>query len=295
MVTAKEVTLTHKDLSFSALVCGSGTPVFFLHGFPDNLHTFDAQLPALAAAGFTAIAPSMRGYEPSSQPEDGDYSVEALAGDLIAWADELGATQFHLVGHDWGAAVSYIAGALEPERILSITTMAVPHAANFGRALRKAPSQALKSWYMNFFQLPGIAEYATQRDDWSLIRKLWRDWSPGYELSNSEWYELRDTFDAPGVLNGMLSYYRQNATLPTLLGWRESAITKLTKVAVPTLAITGSNDGCIDSRLFDHAFEADNFPRGVRIERLEGLGHFLHREAPTKINALLLEWLGQHD
>ncbi|GAB5415811.1 MAG: alpha/beta hydrolase [Congregibacter sp.] len=292
MAAPSNIALNNGELSFSAKRCGEGPVVFCLHGFPDNLHTFDAQLPALAAAGFTAIAPAMRGYEPSSQPQDSDYSVEAMAGDIIAWADELGAERFHLIGHDWGAAVSYVAGALYPERIQSLATLALPHAANFGDGLKKVPVQSLKSWYITFFQFPGFAELATRRNDWALIRKLWRDWSPGYELSDAEWQQLRDTFNAPGVLKGMLSYYRQNASLPKLLGWTDSAMRRLKTVGVPTLALTGSDDGCIDTRLFDHIMGSDYFPAGVRVERLAGLGHFLHRESPERVNPLLLDWLG---
>jgi len=293
--TIERISLRHEELTFSALACGSGPVVFCLHGFPDNAHTFEAQLQALADAGYRAIAPTMRGYEPSSQPTSRDYSVEALAKDVAGWADDIGANRVHLVGHDWGAAVTYVAGALFPERVKSITAMAVPHAAHFGRGLRKVPSQALKSWYMNFFQLRGIAETSVKRNDWALMKKLWRDWSPGYELSDPEWETLRATFEAPGVLKAMLGYYRDNATPLKLLGWQKTAMTTLTKVPVPTLAMTGADDGCIDTRLFDHTIDPEDFPLGVRIERVPAVGHFLHREAPQHVNALILDWLKQHD
>jgi len=273
---------------------GAGPLVFCLHGFPDNAHTFDRQLGAFAEAGFRAVAPMMRGYEPSSQPNDGDYSVEALASDVLAWADQLGAESFHIVGHDWGAIVAYIAGAIAPERINSITAMAVPHPARFSFALRKVPSQSLKSWYINFFQLRGVAEKAVRRNDWALIKKLWRDWSPGYELPDDEWNDLRQTFEQDGVLKAMLSYYRTNASLPKLLGLRKSALTRLTKVAVPTLGITGAHDGCIDTRMFDHTFRPKNFPNGFQINRVPDVGHFLHREAPDVINPLIINWLSKH-
>jgi len=236
----------------------------------------------------------MRGYEPQSQPDDKNYSLDAIAGDVLAWADALNADKFHLVGHDWGAAVTYVAGALAPSRIASITAMAVPHAARFGYGLRKVPSQAVKSWYMNFFQLPGIAEKAVCRKDWALIKRLWRDWSPGYELSGEEWDDLRATFEGEGVLGAMLAYYRTNATPLKLLGLQKSAMTIMTKVPVPTLAITGADDGCIDTRLFDHTFVPENFPEGFEIKRVPGAGHFLHREAPEIINPLIINWLKRH-
>ena len=124
--------LANGQLSFSALTAGfdvnAGRPlVLCLHGFPDNADTYRFQMPALAAAGYRVVAPMLRGYEPSSQPADGDYSLSSLAQDVIAWLDDLGEDRVYLVGHDWGAAISYVAAALAPERFLSIATIAVPH------------------------------------------------------------------------------------------------------------------------------------------------------------------------
>lgn len=294
MKKIETIELHHNALNFSARVCGNGPAVFCLHGFPDNLHTFDAQLPALASAGFTAVAPAMRGYEPSSQPVDGNYSADVITSDLFAWADQLGAEQFHLIGHDWGAIVAYVAGATAPDRLTSLTTMAIPHTANFSQGLKKVPSQLLKSWYTNFFQLPALPEYFAKRNDWALIKKLWRDWSPSYELSADNWAELRRTFESPGVLEATLSYYRQNVSLPKVLGWVESPMNTLKTVPVPTLALTGIEDGCIDTRLFDYTMDPENFPKGIRVERMEGVGHFLQREDPQRVNTLLVDWLVEH-
>ena len=91
-----------------------GPVVLMLHGFPDTLHSWQGQLDAFAAAGYRAVAVAMRGYEPGSQPADGDFALEALAGDVSAWIDQLGAGQVHLVGHDWGAAIAGVASALAP-------------------------------------------------------------------------------------------------------------------------------------------------------------------------------------
>src|SRR3954453_9658907 len=106
--TQRMRTLHHGALSFSALEQGSGPLVLCLHGFPDHARTFRAQLPAFAEAGLHAVAPMMRGYEPASQPADGDYHVLRIAEDVIAWLDELGADRAHVVGHDWGAFVAYL-------------------------------------------------------------------------------------------------------------------------------------------------------------------------------------------
>ncbi|MFK8001537.1 MAG: alpha/beta fold hydrolase [Polyangiales bacterium] len=289
--------LVSGSLRFSAHQAGlsnSGQPlVICLHGFPDSPRSFRHQLPTLAQKGYRVLAPTLRGYEPSSQPVDDDYSLSTLAGDVIAWMDELDEEKVHLIGHDWGGAVAYTAGSIAPERFYSLTTIASPHSARFAAATRKVPSQLRKSWYMFFFQLYGVAEFALERHDWALIRKLWKDWSPDYDLSHEEWRQLRATFAKPGVKKAMLAYYRANASLSVALGWNTGQNTgeDLTRVPVPTLAIAGVDDGCIDLRMFDHSFPDADFPKGVRIERIQNAGHFAHLEKVEQVNRLLTTWL----
>ena len=288
--------LSNGALEFTALTCGmkenEGRPlVVCLHGFPDNARSFRFQLPAMAKAGYRAMAPTLRGYEPSSQPQDEDYLLTTLARDVIAWSDDLGEDRVHLVGHDWGAAVAYMAGALAPTRFHSLTTLAVPHAARLPDGIREVPSQLVKSWYMMFFQLRGIAEFAVERNDWSLIKRLWKNWSPGFELPAEEWKSLRETFEAPGVKKAMLAYYRQNASPRVMLNLETTEAGSLTTVPVRTLAITGADDGCMDTRIYDHVFSDEDFPKGFRVERIENAGHFAHQERPEEINRLILAWL----
>jgi pimeloyl-ACP methyl ester carboxylesterase len=212
---------------------------------------------------------------------------------VIAWLDELGEESAHLIGHDWGAGITYMAGALAPERFQSLTTIAVPHAARLPDGMRAVPSQLANSWYMMFFQLRGIAEIAVERNDWSLIKRLWRNWSPNFDLPAEEWASLRETFAAPGVKNAMLSYYRQNVSPGIMLGLKKTEAACLTTVPVRTLAITGADDGCMDSRLYDHVFLEQDFPKGFRVERIQGAGHFTHQEKPDEINRLILDWMKQ--
>ena len=292
----ENMTLSNGPLTFTAFASGfdknpDGPVVICLHGFPDNARSFRFQLPALADAGYRGIAVTMRGYEPSSQPTDNDYSLATLARDVVAWIDELGVDRVHLLGHDWGAAVTYVAGALAPERFESLATIAVPHAARFPDGIKKVPRQASRSWYMSFFQLRGIAEFAVERNDWALVKRLYKTWSPGLDLSDDDWANLRSTFAAPGVKKAMLAYYRQNVSPGVLLGWKKTEAAALTTVPVRTLAVTGEDDGCMDTRLYDHVFHDDDFPNGVRVERIHGAGHFVHQECPDEINELLLDWM----
>jgi pimeloyl-ACP methyl ester carboxylesterase len=271
-------------------VCGEGPIVLCLHGFPDHARSFEGLMAALAAAGHRAIAPMMRGYEPSSQPADGDYEVGRMAEDVVAWLDELGAPRAHLVGHDWGAVVAYAAGAMAPDRFRSLTTLAISHPGRFLReGIRALPSQLRRSWYMAFFQLRGIADWSVERDDWSLIRRLWRDWSPGYEMPAEDWDALVATMSAPGVKRAMLGYYRSN------LSPRARTVRSLREVPVPTLAITGARDGCMDTRLHDLLMRPEDFPAGLEVERIDDAGHFVHLERPDRVASLVLDWLGRRN
>ena len=144
---ASPLTLTCGDLKFSAFEMGQGPVVVLLHGFPDTPATFRHQLPALAAAGYRAVAVTSRGYEPSSQPADGSYHVRNLAQDVVDWVVALGVPQAHLVGHDWGATIAYAAAALKPASFKTLTAIAVPQPARFGQLLMQDPAQLIaKSW-----------------------------------------------------------------------------------------------------------------------------------------------------
>jgi pimeloyl-ACP methyl ester carboxylesterase len=284
-------TLRANSLRFSALAQGDGPVVLCLHGFPDNRRSFRHQLPALAGAGFRAVAPTLRGYEPSSQPPDGDYHIVRMAEDVVGWIDDLDQERVHLVGHDWGAVIGYAAAALAPERLFSLTTLAIPHPGRLQRdGIRKLPSQLWKSWYMLFFQLRGIADRLVQARDWAFIEKLWRDWSPGWELPAEELVSVKETLAQPGVKSAALGYYR------AAFDFRSPAAKQTTRllesqIDVRTLALTGALDGCMDTRLHDLALQQEDFPAGLGVVRIEGAGHFLHQEKPQEVNPILIEWL----
>ncbi len=286
------LTLRHGALSFSALAQGEGPVVLCLHGFPDHARSFRFQLPALARAGFRAIAPTMRGYEPSSQPTDGDYRLLRVAEDVAAWIGDLGVDRVHLVGHDWGAVVGYCVAALWPERLHSLTTLSVVHPTRLVPAvLLRRQSQLAKSWYMFFFQLRGIADAVVARRDGAFIERLWREWSPGWDLPEDELAAVKETFARPGVVRAALAYYRALFDL-TSRDARKVLAGLARPIEVPTLALTGALDGCMDTRLHDLAMRDADFARGVRVVRVERAGHFLHQEKPEEVNRVLVDWLG---
>lgn len=293
MADFEEIILHANGLSFSALAQGRGPGVLCLHGFPDHMRSFRFQLPALAEAGYRAIAPTLRGYEPSSQPADGDYHVVRMAEDVVGQVDDLGREPVHLVGHDWGAVIGYAAAALAPDRFHSLTTLAIPHPGRLRTdGLRAVPSQLRKSWYMLFFQLRGLADALVSRNDWAFIERLWRDWSPGWELPSDELEIVKRGLARPGVERAALGYYRATFGLPNQASRQTNRLLG-GEIPVPTLALTGALDGCMDSRLHDVAMNESDFPAGLEVRRIEGAGHFLHQEKPEVVNPLLVEWLAR--
>ena len=291
MTPFEEITLRANGLSFSALAQGEGPPVLCLHGFPDHMRSYRFQLPALAGAGYRAIAPLLRGYEPCSQPADGDYHIVRMAEDVVAQVDALGSEPIHLVGHDWGAVIGYAAAALAPDRFRSLTTLAIPHPGRMQReGLRAVPTQLRNSWYMLFFQLRGVADAVVERNDWAFVERLWRDWSPGWKLPTRELDTVKRCLAAPGVKRAALGYYRAMFGLPNQAS-RDTRRLLSGEIPVATLALTGARDGCMDTRLHDVAMHEADFPAGLQVTRIEDAGHFLHQEKPDEVNALLLDWL----
>jgi pimeloyl-ACP methyl ester carboxylesterase len=294
MTALEEIELEAGDLRFSAYASGKGPVVLCLHGFPDHRGSFRHQLPALGDAGYRAIAPALRGYEPSSQPgpEIHHYHPRRVAADALAWAESHG--MVHLIGHDWGGVAAYQAAAERPDLFHSLSVIAIPHtSAMQERAARRLLlGQLRKSWYIFFFQLRGLADRVVERNDFGFIDFLWREWSPGYTPEPGELEAVKQAFRQPGVRRAALAYYRAMLSpgLDDSRAMRESATQP---IRVPTLAITGALDGCIDTRFFDHV-PPDRFPEGLRTERVEGAGHFVHQEHPDRINALLLEWLSRY-
>jgi pimeloyl-ACP methyl ester carboxylesterase len=286
-------TLHANGLKFSAMEMGQGPElVLCLHGFPDHARTFRAQLPALAEAGYHVLAPTLRGYEPSSQPRNGDYNLLRLAEDVLGWMEHLGVSKAHLVGHDWGAVIGYVVTAMAPERFHSLSALAVPHLRNPLEAYRATPGQLRNSWYSFFFQLRRLSDAMVRWEDFQFIEKLWRDWSPGWHWPEEEMAALKRTFQQPGVVEAALDYYRAIYALWSPSAWRAHKLLQ-SPIRVPTLALTGARDGCLDTRLFDFT-RPEDFPQGLRIERFQDAGHFLHQEKPAEVNRLLVEWLGQH-
>src|SRR5690242_12831972 len=135
---------------------GNGPLVVLLHGFPEFWYTWRRQIPALAQAGFHAVAPDMRGYNLSDKPAGvRAYRVPALVEDVAGLIRACGAARATVIGHDWGGLVAWAFAMEHPEMLDRLVILNSPHPRAMARAIR-TPRQFLKSWYMMFFQIPWL-------------------------------------------------------------------------------------------------------------------------------------------
>src|SRR6185437_15422499 len=167
-------------LRFAYLEEGSGPLVLMLHGFPDTAHTWDDLRSRIAAKGYRAVNPFMRGYRPTAIPAC-DADQETLAHDAIELIEALGATEAIVIGHDWGAAAAYGAAALAPERVAKLFVLAIPHPGALKPSLKKL-------WGVRHFvtyKLPGAPERFA-RNDFAALPAIYRRWSPNWRPTVDE-------------------------------------------------------------------------------------------------------------
>jgi pimeloyl-ACP methyl ester carboxylesterase len=286
------------NMSFALLESGpsKGPLALLFHGFPDTAWTWRHLLSDLAEAGYHAVAPYLRGYAPSSLSPEGQYSVAAIINDAVQLHDVLGGgPDAIVVGHDWGSAAAYGAGAFSPDRFARVIGLAVPPAGAFVQGLL-GYEQLKRSFYMFFFQTP-FAEGVVGADEMSFLARLWEDWSPGYDATE-DMARVRQSLAAPENLTAALGYYRAMfdfAGAPAELAGQAAAA--LASVPQPTLYLHGRADGCLGWDIVDRPDIAATLEallgEGSEVVGFEGLGHFLHLEAPALVNGRILEWLAE--
>jgi pimeloyl-ACP methyl ester carboxylesterase len=251
--------------------------VLLLHGFPDTAYTWDRVLPAVAGAGYRAVAPFMRGYHPTAIPGDDRYDSDTLGRDAAALIETLSPNApAVLVGHDWGASAAYAAAALAPAKLRLLVTLAIPHPAS----LRPTPKLA---WSLRHFLVLRRANAAAKlaRDDFAMVDELVRRWSPAWkDLPASETARVKACFRQPGSAKAAVSYYRDQP-LRGVTGALRQPIT------VPTVAFAGEHDN-IPPRAFERA--RHRFGASYEVIQVPG-GHFMHREHPEPFVAELLRVL----
>src|SRR5215207_6385058 len=263
-------------IDFTILEAGAGPLALCLLCFPDSPRSFEPLLAELAAAGRHAVAPFMRGYAPTGVAPDGAYGLGALAGDANALHGVLGGDERAvLIGSDWGAEAAYVAGLTAPARWERLVTLAIPPLVLDDR-LFADPEQREGFVYMSLLEAPGASQLVAA-DDFAVVDRLWREWSPGHDARRDAEHAKR-CLRAPEHLAAALAYYRAPDPGPLRLTPPQ-----------PTLYLHGEDDGCIDVRLVRDA--AGHLAPGSRLDLLPGVGHFLRAEEPEAVSTRVLGWL----
>lgn len=265
----------------------SGEPVVLLHGFPETSHSWRHQLPALAEAGYHAVAPDLRGYGGSDRPAAvDDYAAPKLVGDVAGLIGALGHESAHVVGHDWGGGLAWALAGNRPDLVRSLTILNAPVGVVSARLRREDPAQRAKSWYMLLFQFPGVAEAWLSQDDFANLRAfVFDDAAPG-TFPEEDREVLIAALRTDGALTAALNWYRAN--MPPASWLRDPPDPPA--VTVPTLIIWGEADSNMGPVLLERSAATVTGP--LRVERLPGVSHWVPEEAPDRVNALLTDFLG---
>jgi epoxide hydrolase 4 len=264
---------------------GTGPLVVLLHGFPEFWYAWRHQIPALAAAGFRAVAPDLRGYNLSDKPHGVKaYRIEALLDDLSGLIGHLGEEKAHVVGHDWGGAFAWYAPLFLPDRLFSLTLLNAPHPLAFRRELKTNPAQRKKSSYVFFFQLPWLPERQIRAGNFAAVEKMLRrdPVTPGV-FSDEDIRLYKEALAKPGALTAAVNYYRAALRFPPRVSgrtWPED---------LRTLLVWGERDRYLGPGLLEGL---DRWVPHLTVERIPGASHWVQADAPERVNELLIRFLG---
>jgi len=306
---------------------GKGPLVLFCHGFPESWYSWRHQIGALAAAGFRAVAPDMRGYGKSDAPEAIDqYTIFHLIGDLVGLLDALEAQTAVIVGHDWGANIAWQAARLRPDRFRAVVALSVPFRPRGPvRPTSVMPRTADAQFYQLYFQEPGVAEAELERDPRATVRNMLYGASgdgaaaaraaaassgaspnlgmvpkgggflrgSGAPATLPAWLSEADIdfyageFKRSGFRGG-LNYYRNIDR-----NWELTAAFADVKVTVPALYVAGDRDMVVSFPGTDQLLaNLKQFVPALRnIQMLPGCGHWTQQERPGEVSAAIIDFV----
>lgn len=272
----------------------NGQPVLLLHGWPDDVRTWDQIAPALAENGYRVLVPFLRGFGPTaflSTKEMRSGQMTALAQDAIHLLDALEIDRTFVVGHDWGGRLGYVMAALWPERVQKLIVLSVGYEARMMHGEELAPPQASAYWYQWFFHTERAREALT-KERRKFCHYLWETWAPSLDFSDATFATTAASWDNPDWVEITLHSYRYRwGGAPPAPRYRalEAKWSSHPEIQVPTLLLHGSEDGAsliASSEGKEHLFAGD-----YRREILPGLGHFAQREHPGLVAKHILQWL----
>jgi epoxide hydrolase A/B len=300
-------TLPINGLRFHIAEQGQGPLVLLCHGFPECWYSWRHQLPALAGAGFHAVAPDMRGFGQTEAPDDiASYTIVHNVADMVQLVSALGEQQAVIIGHDWGAPVAWNAALLRPDTFRAVVAMSVPYRVRPPVAPLKALREAgTTTFYWQYFRTPGVAEAEFEGDIARTVRTLLYGKGISLMMKSGEgfltgttipeqlppWLTQEDityyieTFKRTGYRGG-LNWYRNIDR-----NWELSAAWEGAKIRQPALFIAGSEDGVVKFAAKPLEQMPSTVPGLKKALLIPGAGHWIQQERVAEVNAAVLEFI----
>lgn len=262
------------------VTAGQGPLLLMLHGFPEFWYSWRHQIPLLSPY-FTVVAPDLRGYNLSDKPNWG-YETDVLVRDVAELITALGHNDAVVLGHDWGGMLAWLLAIDHPARVRQLVAMNIPHPALFLQAVRSNPRQLLRSWYIAFFQLPGLPEALIRANDFAAVEWMLRGTAANKAaFSDEDIARYKEALRQPGALSAAIAYYRHLLS-PTNTA-RSSGL-----VAAPTLLIWGEQDVALGKEL---TYGTERLVPNLQTRYIAEAGHWVQQEAPEAVNEALLAFL----
>lgn len=256
-------------------------PVMLLHGFPEFWWGWRKLIGPLAAAGHHVIAPDLRGYNLSDRPAGvAAYRLDRLAGDVASLIETIEHQRVHLVGHDWGGLLAWATAALHPQQVEKLAILDAPHPQAWRSFMVRHPTQALRSAYVGWFQLPFAPEAALSALDFAMLRSTMRSSARPGLFSKADLDTYAEAWRRPGAPQAMINYYRALA---------RPGAPSIGRITCPTLVLWGERDSFLDNRL---AAASAGQCEQAEVRLIDGATHWLHLEQPDRIAAELAAFFG---
>ena len=297
-------TIRTNGIHLHCAVAGKGPLVILLHGFPECWYSWRHQIEALSPY-FRVVAPDLRGYGDSDKPQGvSSYTLPSLTADVRGIVEAFGAHQAVIVGHDWGGALAWAFAATYPDQTARLIVLNCPHPGVFARHLSSNPRQVLRSWYMFFFQIPWVPEYAlTAQDHWAIGRIFRATASREDAFRDEDVERYKRAAAQPGALTAAINYYRAAfrgrqalALLPAPIRCVAELLVgpipypvSAPKIEAPTLLIWGEDDPFLGKELTEGMEPL--FKGRFETKYIAGCSHWVQQEEPRLVNQYILEFL----
>ena len=274
-IDAMTVTVKLADLDFAVYDAGNGEPVVLLHGFPDSRFLWRYQMQALLDNGYRVIAPDLKGYGDSSKPAAvEDYRLPIVVNEVLGILDTMGVSSFHLIGHDWGAAISWIIAATTPDKVKKLITLSVGAPGNPGT---RTFEQIKAGWYGFVIANSQGVEDLFRRNDWEFFKKLTEN--------NGDTERHINDLSRPGALTAALNYYRANFRADF------NNFFQIPTIKSDVMGIWSDGDIYLTE---GHVTGSSTIVDGKwRYEKINGASHWMMVDKPQEVNRLIIDFLAQ--